>query len=377
MPLEIVIHILDTAYDDGDVESNLYLLVNCSLVRKDWSFISQKLLFRHVVLRTQHAYISFQNAVDRSTHRGRMLGDVVLRLRVVLDHNQPHCLSQHSFAHAVTLCPNLSHLDIALFGQGAPGNDIVGSPNVSRMRRTAPCLDDLTLDLLRSGPDISTLRFSNWSDNSFSLTQLLNLWPLLTSLHICGTAPQLPGTVPVPFPCALRELRTNFQTPPSVEFMKWLLHNSSASLRVLELDRPPAPHMLEYLISEHGHSLHTLALPACPSRDGTAALSRCSVLRELRIENAWVAPSVYRALPDTLEHIAFGVNLDTPLHPLLQAIKRSGALETVTIHLWLGGEQHPQLASVKIACALQGVNLRLTHDIRNFRAVVRGGHKSM
>ena len=69
IPIEIVMNILETAYDDQDHHSNASLYTNCALVCKDWAVISQKLLFRYVSLRNQTAYIAFQAAVDRSTVR--------------------------------------------------------------------------------------------------------------------------------------------------------------------------------------------------------------------------------------------------------------------------------------------------------------------
>ncbi|KAI0937318.1 hypothetical protein AcV5_005255 [Taiwanofungus camphoratus] len=374
MPIEIVMNILETAYHDNDLQCNIELFLNCALVCKDWSFLAQKLLFRHVTLRTQTAYISFQQSVDRSTPRGRMLGDAVQLMRVTLDHNQPYRLCQRSFARAVMLCPNLFELSIALYGQGAPGPGIVGSPDESRMKRPAPSFDKRTLALLRSGPNITALQFSNWSDNSSSLFQLLDVWPSLRFLDISGTPPQLPPASAEVFTCTFEGLRMNFQIAPSVDFMKWLLQKSTTSLRTLEVVREPAPEMLEYVVSEHGAALQSLALPACSSRDGVAILSRCDALRELRIESAWVPPAVYKALPETMEHLALGVDMDTSLQPVVQAIKRSEVLKTVTMHLWLGGEHHPLLNRVKIACAVQGVDLRFTRDIRAFRTVTQGIH---
>ncbi|CCL98546.1 uncharacterized protein FIBRA_00546 [Fibroporia radiculosa] len=371
IPIEIVMNILETAYDDDEPESNVKLFASCALVCRDWSFIAQKLLFRHVTLDNQTAYIAFQHAVDRSSPRGRMLGDSVMHMRLTLDHNQPYRLSQRSFARAVTFCPNLLELRIALFGEGGPGFDVVGSPDSERMKRPAPSFDERTLALLRTGPSIQSLHFSNWSDNSSSLCQLLDIWPTLKSLSISGVPPQLLNSA-APFPCPLEELRMNFQTAPSVDFMKWLLHNSTSSLRTLEMEREPPLDLLEHLISEHGASLQSLALPSCGGHDAVAALQRCDALRELRIESAWAPPVIFKSLSDSVEHIAFGIDADTPLQPLEKAIKRSEGLRAVTLHIWHGGHDHPQLNAVKVACARRGIELRITEDIRVFRVITRG-----
>ena len=369
IPTEIVMSILEAAYDNEQVPYYNAFLKNASLVCKDWSFIAQRLLFRNVCLTTQTAYIAFQEAVDRATPRGCMLGDAVVRMKVVLDQNQPYRLSHKSFARAVSFCPNLYELNVAVYGEGAPGLDIVGAPDASRMKRTMPAFDQRTLAILRSGPKISALQFSNWSDNSTSLLQLLDVWPSLVSLDVSGTTPQLPEESVEPFPCALRELRTNFQTTPSVEFMRWLLHNSTGSLRVLDLAREPTPEVLEYLVSEHASTLESLALPSCGTHESAAAVLRCTELRELKIESAWAAPMLYKSLPHGLQHLALGVDADTPLAPIVQAIKRSDDLRAITMQVWHGGEQHPQLAAVKIACGVKGVELRQTNDVPEFRAI--------
>ncbi|KAI0370056.1 hypothetical protein BV20DRAFT_315190 [Pilatotrama ljubarskyi] len=372
VPMEIVMTILEAAYEDENLPTYNALLKNCALVCRDWSSIAQKLLFRNVTLNTQTAAIAFQQAVDRATPRGRVLGDAVVRMKVVLDQNQPYRLSHRSFARAVSLCPNLYELSVALYGECGPGLDIVGVPDASRMKRSAPSFDERTLAILRAGPQISALQFSNWSDNSSSLLQLLEVWPSIEYLDISGTTPQLENDNAEPFPCALRELRTNFQSSPSVEFMRWLLHNSTGTLRVLDLAREPTPDMLEYLVSAHGATLESLALPACGTHEAAAAVRRCAALRELKIEGAWASPMLYKAPPSSLQHLAFGVDSDTALQPVIQAIRRSEELRAVTMHVWHGGERHPQLNVVKAACAVKGVELKLTKDVPAFRSTTRG-----
>src|SRR6266511_1778427 len=102
MPLELILSIIESACEEGDREQNVPLLLACCLVCKTWSPTVQKLLFAEVILRSQSSFQLFIGAVDRTSPRGRMLGDSVKRMRVVLDHNQPSSLHHHSFALAVT-----------------------------------------------------------------------------------------------------------------------------------------------------------------------------------------------------------------------------------------------------------------------------------
>ncbi|KAJ7657971.1 hypothetical protein B0H17DRAFT_1097515 [Mycena rosella] len=371
LPLEVALHIIEEAYND-DHQARASFLKQCALVCRDWSVPAQKLLFSSVSLTTRMACGAFIAAVDRATPRGRMFGDAVLRLRVVLDHNQPFGLSQHSFAHAVTACPNLFELKLSLYGCASPGKDVVGLPDVLRMRRPAPSFDESTLELLRSGPRISALRFSNWSENNHSITQLLDVWSSLKSLTVSGTPPKLPSSSLGPFPCALEELRMNFQTSPSVDFMKWLLHNSTSSLRALELEREPSSELLEYLVDAHRETLRSLAMPSCASHDQARAVHKCEQLQEFRVENPWSTPLLYKRLPAGIQHVALAVDQDTGLQAILEAVRGGETLKAVTLQVWDSGERHPLLPALKLACAYRGIDLTITKDIRLFRSIVRG-----
>ncbi|KAJ7150412.1 hypothetical protein C8R46DRAFT_504029 [Mycena filopes] len=368
LPIELVLHVLESAHDPA-------ILTQCALVCRDWSVPAQKLLFSAVTLASQTSCLAFAAAVHPATPRGRMLAAAVVRMRVVLDHNQPFGLDQHSFANAVIACPNLIDLSLALYGCASPGKDLVGLPDLLRMRRPAPSFDETTLDLLRSGPHIRALTFANWSENQSSVSQLLDVWPSLKTLTVSGTPPNLPGSSS-PFACALEELRMNFQTSPSVDFMKWLLHNSAASLRTLELEREPSPELLDYLVQAHGETLRSLALPSVTSHDHARAVHKCTQLQELRVEHAWATPLLYKRLPAGLQHMALAVDQDTALQPVLDAV-RSGKndLRSVTLQVWESGEQNPQLPVLQMLCAYRGIELEMTKDIRVFRALGRGHHR--
>ncbi|KAJ6520158.1 hypothetical protein C8R45DRAFT_51069 [Mycena sanguinolenta] len=367
LPLEVAINIIEEAAYDSQLDA--HLLKQCALVCRDWSIPAQKLLFSSVSLATERSCAAFIAAVDRVTPRGRMLGDAVRRMRVVLDHNQPFGLSEQAFAHAVIACPNLLELNLALYGCASPGKDEVGLPDVLRMQRPAPSFDETTLDLFKAGPRIRALHFSNWSENHDSIIQLLDVWPSLKSLRISGAPPKLPPTSLEPFPAALEELRMNFQTSPNVDFAKWLLHNSTSSLRALELEREPSPELLDYLVEAHGDTLRSLALPVCTSHHHARAVSKCTQLRELRVESPFVTPLLYKHLPGQLQHVALTLDFDTTLQPVIDALRTSESLKAVTLHVWESGERNAKLPVLKLACAYHGVDLTITKDIRMFRSL--------
>ncbi|KAF9011185.1 hypothetical protein BDQ17DRAFT_1397103 [Cyathus striatus] len=363
IPLEVVLSIIEAAYYDDDLEPNTVFLRSCALVCRSWSTAAQKLLYSQVTLRSQKAFESFAMAVNRSTKRGRVLADAVVRMKVVLDHNQPFAIHHHSFGLAVTMCPNLYELSLSLYGCAAPGEDIVGAPDIARMQRPAPSFDEHTLSLLKSGPQFLL---------SKSIIQLLDVWSSLKALHISGTPPRLPSPASEPFPCALEELRLNFQTSPSVDFMKWLLHNSAASLRILELEREPTAHLLEYLADSHGSSLQSLRFPLRISRSCSRSTKVQKPSRS-RDRKRFSAGFCFQESAQHVEHVAIGVDADTVLQPVVELAKSGrSALKAVTVHLWNGGDGNPNLSGLKIACAYYGLELKITSDIQVFRKLVRG-----
>lgn len=298
-------------------------------------------------------------------------------MRAVLDHTQPGHLKQSSFAIALAHCPNLYALDLSQYGCLAPGKE---SPAQERMRRLAPSFDERSLALLRAGPRISALHFSSWSESDQSVLQLLQVWPSLKSLSITGTPPILsPGVTYEPFPCALQELRINCQREPSKDFLSWLLHYSAEekSLRVLDLERQPSLELLDYLVKKHGEALHSLAIPSFTTHDHAHAALRCRSLREIRTESSWSSPVVCRQVPESIQHLAFGLDMDTVLNPIINLVKTRDELQAVTVNIWRDGDHHPQLPSLKMACAYRGVDLRLTRDVRRMRMMVVSRRSSL
>ncbi|KAJ7070711.1 hypothetical protein C8F01DRAFT_1107444 [Mycena amicta] len=359
LPLELGLQILEQAYESEANPSQL--LKNCSLVCRAWSYTAQKLLFRDVALSSQAACNAFLAAVDPSTPRGAMLANAVLRMKVVVDHNDPSCVSREAFADVVTSCPNLCAMDVALYGRS---DEVGGSSG-------APSFDESTLNRLRNGPAcIRSLHFNNSSDSDASFFQLLDIWPSLNSLAVSGTPPKLPTSLP-PFRGVLEELRVNCQSPLSLDFVKWVLGNSSERLRTLEFEREQPNEVVDYLVEAHGATLRSLALPACTTHDMAQAVRKCVALEELRIEHPWITPVLYKPFPSQLRRIAIAIDQDTGLQPVLDVVRNEEALKAVTLQVWDSGDRNTQLPFVKLACAFRGIDLKMTKDIKVFRSVVR------
>lgn len=379
LPLEIITSILEAAYYDENLEPDTKLLTNSALVCNAWAAPAQNLLFRTVTLRSSTGFSSFREAVDPCTRRGKKLGHAVVRLRVIVDHNHPDQLSHRALSLAICLCPNLYELDLALYGCLVPGPYRDVETNSIRTFRAAPSFDADTLDALRKGPHIRSLKFSNWSDNDQLTFQLLSgVWSSLEFVSLKGTPPRLPALdteTPIPFSNSLlKELRLGFHTTPKSDFIRWLLHSTRQSLRCLEIDRDLGMLHLDTLLSPNIHSIESLSIPSCMTREEVAIVEKCDRLKEFRFESPMFSPVLLERLPKTIEHLALTVSRETPLYLAIKFIKsRAGSkLSALTLHVWNDGSTHPQLPSLKIASACAGVKLNVIRDIYRFRETVSG-----
>jgi hypothetical protein len=75
-------------------------------------------------------------------------------------------------------------------------------------------------------------------------------------------------------------------------------------------------------------------------------------------------------MPDSIQHIVFGLDMETVLGPVINLVNTRDELQAVTVNIWRDGDHHPQLSSLKMACAYRGVDLRLIRDVRRMRLMV-------
>ena len=97
-----------------------------------------------------------------------------------------------------------------------------------------------------------------------------------------------------------------------------------------------------------------------------AALVHCCALRTLRFNTVVPLPYIIHMLPVSVEHLALVIDKNSDLRCVARGIKvgLSKTLQTVTIRVSVDAMQHPELPTVKIACAVKGVGLRVTTDVR-------------
>ncbi|KIK62146.1 hypothetical protein GYMLUDRAFT_242837 [Collybiopsis luxurians FD-317 M1] len=307
--------------------------------------------------------------------QNRLLGDTVRSIRAFLDTDRPCGLAQRDFATAVTLCPNLDKLDLSLCGSVSSGES---------------AFDDSVIDLLTSGPRISSIRFTNWSDNRHALTQLLGVWNMLKSLVIGGTPPELllpssrsrsPSSTSLePFPCSLEKLETLY----TLEFGREPSSSSSPSTAASVTPASTSQAVLHHLLHAHHATLTTLSLPSC-SRATARVLEKCTNLKRFSVEDGRDLGVALSRLGGggTLEYLGLGMDKEAGLQGVLDAVKAgrgdrdcdsTSSLKEVMVNLWDGGKLHRQLPSLRMACALGGVRLEITDNVKVFRGVMRDEH---
>ena len=330
-----------------------------------------------------------------------ILRDSVLEFNAIIDFNQYDGLTFAKLSHIVSLCPNLRRIGISVFGMQPQGNDTVGASNQWRMRRLAPPIPDEVLEELRAASNaskISELRLNDWSDDPEALVQLLGIWPHITTLKIAGKLPTTITGIDSAFsatpldaaPCALEALSLNCVTSAesNSDFVKWLLKGSQRTLRRLEFLKEPSGKLLEDILVRSVFPLESVYLPSCASPavgqvirhrlgppdgdnkiDGDRTPFQVQGLKEVFIEDPstplkFLASTIRSG---TVQRFGFGVGSHTELSAVARMIKVQTGLKRVAVWISCGGERNPGFGSLRIACAIKGIELEETRDVKKFR----------
>ena len=324
------------------------------------------LLFRHVSIRSHVAFNALFNAISSHATRGKHLARHVRSLSAVLDPKQPGRLHGLCFARAVSLFPNLSGLDLALYPpqKPCPSNEPEAEPFFA--------LEDDALSILRSGPRITVLRLANWSSDTSLLGTLLSLYhPTLRILSLCGTPASF--SAPPASPLLLTpQCPLDLTLEPSLALVPALVGwftdpNTAPLVRTLEFTRQPEPAVLAALLAAHGATLTALALPTLTATDAAVISAHGgSRFEALRTEHPYAAlpPPPLRA---RLRHAALAA---APALALVREEARArGRLESVSVVLWRGDEEErATVRLLKVHCAHLGVRAEFERDVVAFRA---------
>ena len=321
------------------------------------------LLFRHVSIRSHVAFNALFGAISSNATRGKRLARHVRSLSAVIDPQQPGCLHALSFAHAASLFPNLSELDLAFYPPPKlhPLNEHKSKPFFA--------LEEEALSILRSGPRITALRLANWSNDTSLLGTLLSLYHrTLRTLSLRGTS----ASFSVPPPLSTPSCPLSLTLDPSLALvpalMGWLTDTSNPPLiRALEFIRQPEPAVLAALLAAHGATLNILALPTLTATDATTVVSAhgCPRLEAIRAEHPY-ATLPPRLLSARLRHVALAV---APALALVREEARArGRLESISVVLWRGdGEERENVRVLKVLCGQLGICTEFEWDVVAFR----------
>jgi hypothetical protein len=361
IPVEIVLAILEAGFYPHDLYRDTGFLQSAALISKCWSWAAQMLLFRHVSIRSHAAFNALFDAISSNATREKCLARYVRSLSAVLDPQQPGSLHAISFAHAASLFPNLSELDLSFYPPQKPCalNESEGKPFYA--------LGDEALSILRSGPPITALRLANWSNDMSLLGTLLSLYPsTLRTLSLRGT----PASFCVP--PVLPHLSTPWRSfsltlEPSLALMDWLTDLRNPPLvHALEFIRQPEPAVLSALLAAHGGTLTTLALPTLTVADAAeVAAYVCPHLEALRTEHPYAALPP-RLLSARLRHVALAA---APALALVrEEVRVRGRSESMSVVLWRGDKEELVVVRVlKALCAQLGIRIEFKRDVVAFR----------
>lgn len=170
-------------------------------------------------------------------------------------------------------------------------------------------LHDVTLEMIAFA-DVrpKALRITCMSpDRSLVAAQLCSIWPSVEHVSLAGSAEVIraPGASKPHF--ELYEFEWKCARPESEDHLQWILHNSRDSLQILSLNTISDDVVfLNMLLTKLRFSLRSLRLPRAPKRL-LNVLSGLEKLEEFKVTASIPTLPILKALPPTIEHLAFGI----------------------------------------------------------------------
>jgi hypothetical protein len=170
-------------------------------------------------------------------------------------------------------------------------------------------LHDATLEMIAFA-DVrpKALRISCMSpDRSLVAAQLCSVWPSVEHVSLSGSAEAIRAMGASKPQFELYEYEWRCTRPESEDHLQWILHNSRNSLQILSLNTISDDVVfLSMLLSKLRGSLRSLRLPRVPKRLLTT-LSGLEKLEEFKVTESIPPLPILKALPPTVEHLAFGI----------------------------------------------------------------------
>ncbi|KAI0755001.1 hypothetical protein C8Q80DRAFT_1142354 [Daedaleopsis nitida] len=339
LPPELVDSILGCVYYTKGV-ADRRILSSCALLCRAWSGPAQRLLFRHATLWGMHhgrEHLSFMEATNPGTERGRTLGGYVRVLEVLVGDKAGMDLDDADLASIIERTPRLYELILRVTGIHQLGDDIVQKlKQLARPKQnsngggtTLPVEDSeagcVAEEATPTPVRIRALSLLSCGVQSPILYQLLSVWPSIEFLFIgVEIAAPIPRWLPE---CRLYQL-TLMRTPrPAI--MSWLLSSSMQSLRIVSFRDAPGRE-LDPLFEEFGPRLRSLRLMNYSLR-AASVLKMCPNLEEFVLVQLSTLFELEN-LPPSLEHLNCR-NLpseDQSLASVVRAVDRLPRLRVVT-----------------------------------------------
>jgi hypothetical protein len=252
-----------------------------------------------------------------------------------------------------------------------------GAPLFSNSQR--PGINPSLAEALAKSP-ITYFHLSNWSTNTAFLQDILEFLPSVKSLSITGNPPAARDTG-VPCKLSLNHLRINFQPSPSVDFLRWLTHNSKDTLTELDLERmsdaESSNGLLDHFVATHGSTLQSLILPSCTNTTELKHFQRCSNLRSVAFRTPYVSAALFKhilpdAEPTSLEQVFLCVDRDISLSPVIEFLRYQETLKSLVVCLWEPDvRKNSRLwGSLKMVCAVRGVELKVVESLSEYKALI-------
>ncbi|KAI0670773.1 hypothetical protein C8Q78DRAFT_974238 [Trametes maxima] len=305
LPVELLDAILEYIYYEKGLPDR-HTLRACALISRAWAEPAQRLLFRRVVLQKsedRRKHLSFCEATDPNTDRGRMLGQHVRVLQIFVGQKSIDEFDSEDVPGLLTHTPRLYELGLHIgrLHQFSPGT-------LEKLVRLASDVtsyaDSASGSFVSSNPcpsgplRIRALTIIACGVQSPILYQLLQAWPTIEFLHI-GVEIAAP---PPKWTPQFQLYQLSLTRTPPLSVLSWLLSTSTESLRVVSFRDAPG-RALYPLLQTIGPRLRSLGLMNY-NLGAAAVLKHCPNLEELTVVQL-SALIPLRGLPSTLEHLSY------------------------------------------------------------------------
>jgi len=304
-------------------------LLACSLVCRMWAGEAQRVLFRHVTFAqckngSKASFRKFLATLALLTVRGSILPNVVQTLVVYVGHQARTLCNwggvvEHAIAHpslanvawGISMCVNLRNLQFTHIGDPTRG-----------------AFNQNELSLLGRATSVKSLRLHVHDHCSTILSQFLNLWPNVSSLHAIDIPAVDSQCEPLPR-CSIREFEASARL--SNDFLSLLGQFNSNELESLilgdvdDFERcvQPFKSALKSLVIRH--------MSTSPRASRIQCLAELTSLETLILECEH-SSELFEFVPSSVRHLGFyPAKGTTPCQDLVQFLSSHPQLQTITL----------------------------------------------